>query len=483
MKLAFACPYYGNTPPLVGDSQRANIMNAAEAGHEWIDDYSTSGMQHRNACDQIAVKAAHDPRIDAVFWTEHDVVLSPQAITMLCESLEAHPEADVMTGVVFRRSEPFNPMVAMLDNSLTIEQYEEMKVSKDYTTRQAAAMMTFEEVKAKRLMSITMVDTQAAPFPADTASMCCLLFRRDVFVKTWEMPDLFAVDQTGFFSIDNAFFMRLRDKGFKLYCDPRVLCGHLGNTEIIDWNTWAKHSQKLMDGYDIKKQERLREGGEKGRIYGELTRLANKNRTDKGTLDHTPDSGWSGWVHNYCDFYQAHLEPIRLSAKKVLEVGVWRGGSLKMWRDYFPNATVYGFDNDLSQISGELGDRIVTMQGDQSKREDLDSVGEAWSFDLIVDDGGHTMEQQQITLAALFPKVRPGGYYILEDIHTSFLPDFGIEPGGGNATISVVEQLAEWRPVESKYMTDDERHYLEANVESVYIYGKKSMTCIIRKKP
>jgi hypothetical protein len=154
-----------------------------------------------------------------------------------------------------------------------------------------------------------------------------------------------------------------------------------------------------------------------------------------------------------------------------------------MWRDYFPNATVYGFDSDLSQMEGELGERIVTLQGDQSKREDLDSVGERWSYDLIVDDGGHTMEQQQVTLAALFPKLKPGGYYILEDLHTSFLPDFGIDPDGKNATVNVIEQCADGRPVESKYMTDGERAYLEANVAEVYIYGKKSMTCIIRKKP
>lgn len=480
MKLAFACPYYGNTPPLVGDSQRANVMNAAEAGHVWVDDYSTHSMQHRNACDQIAVKAAHDPRIDAVFWTEHDVVLPPDAVTQLCKSLEAHPEADVMTGIAFRRSEPFNPMVAMLDNSLTPEQYEAMKESKDYTTRQAASMMTFEEVKAKRLMSISAIDTQAKPFPVDTASMCCLLFRRSVFEKTWEMPDLFAVDQTGFFSIDNAFFMRLRDKGFKLYCDPSVLCGHLGDPEIIDWNTWAKHSQKVMDRYDAKKQEKMRAEGETGRIYGELTRLANKNLTDKGTLDHTPGSGWNGWIHNYCDFYQSFLEPIRLSAKKVLEIGVWRGGSVKMWRDYFPNAEIVGFDLDLSEVKGELGERITLVQGDQTNREQLAALGD--DFDLIVDDGGHTMEQQQVTLAVMFPKLRPGGFYILEDLHTSFLPDFGIEPDGKNATISVVEQLADKKPVESKYMTALESLNLQAAVESVHIYGKKSMTSIIRKK-
>lgn len=486
MKLAFACPYYGTTPPLVGDSQRANVMNAAtEAGHQWIDDYSVSGTQHRNACEAMAFKAAHDKRVDAVFWTEHDVILPPMAVVQLCETLEKTPEADMVTGITFRRSEPYNPMVAMLDNSLTPERYEEMKTSPEYNVRRATTLMSFEEMKSKMLMSIHTVDTSAPPFPADTASMCAVLFRREVFEKTVDIPDLFAIDQHGFFSIDNAFFMRLRDLGLKLYCDPRVLCGHLGDPKIVDWNTWREHGIKQMERLDLKRQEKLRAGGETSRIYGELTRLANKHRTDKGTLDHTPDSGWQGWVNNYCDFYESLLDPMRLTAKKVLEIGVWHGASLKMWRDYFPNAHIYGLDvDDCTRYDEE---RVTTIVGDQANRTDLLRV--IWKeihppLDLIVDDGGHTMEQQQVSLGALFQHVKPGGWYILEDLHTSFLPgtDYGVEEGGANATIKVVAALSEGRPVESRYMTPEEAVYLTSLVERCIIYGKKSITAMIQKK-
>ena len=481
MKLAFACPYYGNTHPLIGTGQRANVMNAAEAGHVWIDDYSTNGTQHRNACEAMTFKAAHDPRIDAVFWTEHDVLLDPFTVTKLCETLEKTPDADVVTGIAFRRSEPFNPMVANLWKDLTLELYESMKTSLDYNVKRAAELKSFEEMREQALMSISTIAPAEGPFRADTASMCCLLIRKSVFDRAWDDPELFAVDPMGFFSIDNAFFARLRAKGIKLYCDPRVLCEHQSDPELIGVRQWMQHTARVVAKQDFKKQLEQRAADKTSRIYGELTRLANHYRTDKGTLDHTPDSGWQGWVHNYCDFYQAHLEPIRLSARRVLEVGVWHGASLKMWRDYFPEAKVTGFDSDVSLVESDLGERIDLVQGDQVKREDLAAL--SGDFDLIVDDGGHRMDEQQITLGALFPHVRPGGYYILEDLHTSFLPSgFGRNEDGSNATAILIEMLSLGQPAKSSYMTEEELAYLNANVASCTIYGGKSMTCIIRKR-
>jgi len=494
MKLAIACPYYGPTPPIVGDGVRANLINAVEAGHQWIDDYSVSGTQHRNACEAMAFKAGHDKRIDAVFWHEHDVLLPPLAVTQLCETLEKTPEADMVTGITFKRGEPYNPMVAKLcsldgPDALTRERYEEMKTSADYHVRRAAKLMSFEEMRTKVLMSIHVLDTQAPAFPADTASMCAVLFRREVFEKTLEVPDLFAIDPMGFFSIDNMFFLRLKELGFKLYCDPRVLCGHI-DQQIVDATTWMKFTHQSMRKVDLKQQERLRAEDRTGRIHGELNRLAFKHGTDKGDTDHSPDSGWTGWIHNYCDFYQAMLEPIRLSARRVMEIGVWHGASLKMWRDYFPEATVYGVDN-WSQVPEaekpkDLGDRIVVREANQANRVDLERVAaEDGPFDLIVDDGSHVMEHQQVSLGCLFPHVRPGGYYILEDLHTSFLtghPDFGLESDGSNSTAKMIEALSDGKPAESKYMTSEELAYLNANVESCWMYGKKSITSVIRKR-
>lgn len=488
MKVAWACAFYGNTPPLVGAGQRANIINAAEAGHTIVDDYSVHGTQHRNACEVISYRAARDERIDALFMTEHDVLLPPAALNMLAETLERTPDADMVAGIAFRRGAPYNPMVARLDPSLTVEQYEAFKDAKDANIRRAAQLMSYEEMRDKTLMSISTIDTSAPPFRVDTASLCCVLFRRSVFERTKDVPDLWAVDLNGFFSIDNAFFLRLRDLGMKLYCDPRVLCGHLDDPEIVDVMTWRRYVMGQIEKVEQQKVTKLREQDQVSRIYGELTRLANHHGTDKGTLDHSPDSGWHGWVHGYCDFYETMLDPIRRSARNVIEIGVWHGASLKMWRDYFQGAQITGMDVDPACVKYE-GDRIGIVIGDQTKREDLAKLPAG--ADLIVDDGSHFMDAQQISLGFLFQRLRPGGYYILEDLHTSFLhgtnegdayDNFGVAPAGENATIKVIEALAAGQPAASQYMTADELAYLNANVESCLIYGRKSMTCVIRKR-
>jgi SAM-dependent methyltransferase len=473
MKLAFACPFYGPTNPLVGDSQRANVMNAAAAGHEWVDDYSTSGLQHRGACESIAERAAKDDRIDYVFWTEHDVILPPDAIETLIKALDATPEADVVTGLVFRRCPPYNPMVCFHDDTLTREDYEALKIHHAPQVRKVANEMSFEEMSKKKLRTLTSIEPRE-PFEVATASMGCLLFRRSVFERLAGIPDLFAVDPLGHFSIDNTFFLRAGEAGIRLFCVSKILCGHLSDPEIIGWEYWQRFMMGLLNKDATHRVEKLREAFSGARIYGELTRLADKYGSDKGTIE-----------HRYTDFYESMLAPMRVSAERVLEIGVFKGASLRVWRDYFPNATVYGMDlKDCSaEVAGE--ERIVTDVADQANREDLRRFvsGRPGQFDLIVDDGGHSMEQQQVSLGTLFPYLRPGGVYILEDLHTSFMgSSWGVSEDGSNATMFLLEALAEGKTYASPFLTPEESSYLAQNVDSCVIYGKQSLTSVIRKK-
>lgn len=485
MKIAWACPFYGPTPPLVGDSQRANIINAMEAGIEIIDDYSVSGTQHRNACEMITQRAAEDERIDAVFWTEHDVILPPDALQQLVKTLEETPEADMATGILFRRSPPYNPIISFRDPNFTEEDYERCKTHRDPQLRRVAAALGYDEMKGKMLKALNRLNTEEPPFPCDTASMGAVLFRRRVLQRMAQVSDAFAIDPHGLFSIDSIFFMRCKDQGFRLYCNPKVLCGHLGDQVIVDWTTWHRHMSQIYERFDIEKQARLREErGPLDRIYGELTRLMNQYGSDKGTLAHLPSSGWLDYTHAYCDFYEAHLDEIRLEARRVLELGVWKGASLRAWRDYFPNAQVYGID--LECETSDFGNRITVALGDVSDRETIRQFAEGLDgpLDLIVDDASHLMRDQQIALAALFPYLRPGGYYILEDLHTSFLGGtWGVNEGATNTTVKFLEALAHHDPeLFSEYLTPVELDYLKAKTESVLLYGKRSMTSLIRKK-
>lgn len=131
----------------------------------------------------------------------------------------------------------------------------------------------------------------------------------------------------------------------------------------------------------------------------------------------------------YTPFYHLLLGQ-RNDICRVLEIGIGTpeamkhvtgykpGASLRMWRDYFSRAQVYGLDVDARVLFSE--ERIKTAQADQSDPAALYRA--VWpftssDFDLIVDDGSHDPEHQVTTFNTLFPLVAEGGLYIIEDVN------------------------------------------------------------------
>jgi hypothetical protein len=123
------------------------------------------------------------------------------------------------------------------------------------------------------------------------------------------------------------------------------------------------------------------------------------------------------WEH-YLDVYHRHFERFRGSEVHVLEIGVYSGGSLEMWREYFgPRSHVYGVDIDPS-CSRYAEDGIRIFIGDQADRGFWERFREAVPrLDVVVDDGGHDPEQQAVTLEELLPHLSSGGVYLCEDVH------------------------------------------------------------------
>jgi len=105
----------------------------------------------------------------------------------------------------------------------------------------------------------------------------------------------------------------------------------------------------------------------------------------------------------------------------VLEIGIYSGGSLLMWKEYFgENAKIYGVDIHESCRAFE-DERTKVFIGDQADRSFWADVKKTAPFiDIVIDDGGHLPEQQLVTLEELLPHVRPGGVYFCEDIHHNF---------------------------------------------------------------
>lgn len=135
------------------------------------------------------------------------------------------------------------------------------------------------------------------------------------------------------------------------------------------------------------------------------------------------------WIH-FFDIYETHFDRFRGTDVHVLEIGVDSGGSLQMWRHYFgPDAKIFGMDINPNCIDLEqqLGDKKIRIFiGDQSDKEFLlDVFNRIKRIDIIIDDGGHTMEQQINTFEVLFPLMNEGGIYVCEDISTSYLGEYG----------------------------------------------------------
>lgn len=135
---------------------------------------------------------------------------------------------------------------------------------------------------------------------------------------------------------------------------------------------------------------------------------------------HREGRGIWKWEH-YFEAYHRHLQRFRGQKIKVLEVGVYGGGSLEMWRSYFGSGShIYGVDIEGSS-KAYATDCISILIGDQSDRAFWQKVKQtAGSMDVIIDDGGHTFEQQRTTLEEMLPSLNPGGVYICEDVHGTF---------------------------------------------------------------
>lgn len=130
--------------------------------------------------------------------------------------------------------------------------------------------------------------------------------------------------------------------------------------------------------------------------------------------------------HHYIPLYDRYFAKFRGRPVRFLEIGVSKGGSLRMWRQYFgPEAVIFGIDinPDCAAFDGEAAQVRIGSQDDPKFLADV--VAEMGGVDVVLDDGSHVMAHVRATLSALFPKLAPGGVYFIEDMHTAFWKAYG----------------------------------------------------------
>ena len=149
--------------------------------------------------------------------------------------------------------------------------------------------------------------------------------------------------------------------------------------------------------------------------------------------------------HGYTPFYHRLLAGRRI--ERVLEIGVYQGASLRMWRDYWPHAGIFGLDIDPAALFNEGGIQTRLCDAGDAGQLTQTAVELGGNFDLIVDDGSHRPNDQIVAVNALLPFLTPTGIYVIEDVSS---------PGELSARIPFPHQVHAFDSPLAKRFADDD---------------------------
>lgn len=232
-----------------------------------------------------------------------------------------------------------------------------------------------------------------------------------------------------------------------------------------------------------------------------LCLIGKKHMTDK------PGNG-------YTKVYYEIMKDFRDLPVNFFEIGIFFGASMRMWHDFFPNGRIFGIDNGrlLPGAGVKLGqsnefmseddikllgpnakieykgfewlenDRIKCKVCDQRSKSQLQECFNYWDcseFDFILDDGQHFQEHQQRSLALMFPNIKSGGYYIIEDV----IPYFSLTMGqywgqkkkdSIDCTDYVFTEFLKGNGIKSPWISEDESKYITENIDDIFLYDYSS---------
>jgi hypothetical protein len=164
-----------------------------------------------------------------------------------------------------------------------------------------------------------------------------------------------------------------------------------------------------------------------------LTKLCEIYKSDKGCINHNKKTIWDWAAHTYSNYYYSLFNHFKDDVKLVFECGLGTnnpnlksnmtvngmpGASLRVWRDYFKNAQIYGADIDKDILFQE--DRIKTYYVDQLNAPSIETMWKKigiQNFDIIIDDGLHTTDANINLFINSFSKLKKNGIYIIEDVN------------------------------------------------------------------
>jgi hypothetical protein len=149
-----------------------------------------------------------------------------------------------------------------------------------------------------------------------------------------------------------------------------------------------------------------------------------KSTSDLDAIGHKFGTDKASNGHDYLRHYEFYFRDWRESAVTLIEIGALNGASLKMWSEYFPKTTIVSIDID-PKVKAFENSRTKIEIGNSGDARFLKTIREKYAqADIIIDDGSHRWDHQRIAFQTLFPMISPGGYYVIEDLHTNYEANF-----------------------------------------------------------
>ncbi|RYZ29580.1 MAG: class I SAM-dependent methyltransferase [Chitinophagaceae bacterium] len=196
-------------------------------------------------------------------------------------------------------------------------------------------------------------------------------------------------------------------------------------------------------------------------------------------FENNESNAMNKWMH-YFDIYDRHLNKYVGKDITILEIGVFQGGSLKMWKEYFgDNVKIYAIDiyEKCKQFEEE---NVKIFIGSQSDRDFLRYVKTQMPpIDILIDDGGHYMDQQIVTFEELYDHIKPNGTYLCEDLHTSYWNNYG---GGYKRPESFIEYSKEFIDKLHAWHSWDEKLQIDKFTRSTYSLHYYDSILVLEKK-
>jgi hypothetical protein len=213
-----------------------------------------------------------------------------------------------------------------------------------------------------------------------------------------------------------------------------------------------------------------------------LNREEAEARRSGGAIEEIFFSGKCRLVHKWIDYlpiYERLFAPYRGTNVTMIEIGVSEGGSLDMWREYFgPNATIFGIDIEPSCAEKVDAPNQVRI-GSQNDQAFLKSIiEETGAPDIILDDGSHVADHQIASFRHLWPELKDGGLYIVEDTHTAYWPRFRGGYRKKGTAIELSKSLAD--DMHGWYHTRKTRYAPMDEIAGVHIFD--SITAVEKRK-